>query len=351
MANDLTGVRDVPIEAIEHDDLGLDRYARALGEFVLTCEMPMAVGIQGDWGSGKTSLMSLIENSIGFNPRSVKRLANTLLLLRKVARLGADQSSGDTLDDPWKLKVLFALVCLEATYEPLRAEISTMRRNEDLESLTRLLLQPGEIAADEGTAALRQKVGWAAREVSLLGFLERFGQIIDRNGSGKLDDDELQELDDMLQLTSLTSVQGSSAESGGSGRRKWTEQTFFEDVSRSCDSDTVTGIRRLHAWAANSGGEVYWGKGAKTGSLNFKPRGWERSVFTMTAQGKLSMHLGRRGTPLAEQRRLDELRRRVATLGMEARGNERHPAYEAGEWVKHLEQLIRFFAEAVESNG
>ena len=60
-ASRATGVVDVPIREDAHDVLGLLRYAEALGRFVLECETPMTVGIQGDWGAGKTSLMNLID--------------------------------------------------------------------------------------------------------------------------------------------------------------------------------------------------------------------------------------------------------------------------------------------------
>ncbi|MBT3676078.1 MAG: hypothetical protein HOL09_08010 [Candidatus Marinimicrobia bacterium] len=43
------------------DELGVQDYARALSEFVKECETPMTIGIQGDWGIGKTSLLNMIK--------------------------------------------------------------------------------------------------------------------------------------------------------------------------------------------------------------------------------------------------------------------------------------------------
>ena len=57
------GVVDAPISGVESDALGLQPYAQALGRFILECDSPMTVGIQGDWGAGKTSLMMLDEES------------------------------------------------------------------------------------------------------------------------------------------------------------------------------------------------------------------------------------------------------------------------------------------------
>ena len=62
-------VPDVPVftqgnekfRATKHDTLDTYSYARALGEFIEKCDMPITVGVQGEWGSGKTSLLNMIE--------------------------------------------------------------------------------------------------------------------------------------------------------------------------------------------------------------------------------------------------------------------------------------------------
>ncbi|APT85272.1 KAP family P-loop NTPase fold protein [Corynebacterium aquilae] len=43
-----------------HDLLNLGNYATGLAAFMRGCETPMTVAIQGDWGSGKTSLMNMV---------------------------------------------------------------------------------------------------------------------------------------------------------------------------------------------------------------------------------------------------------------------------------------------------
>ena len=62
-------VPDVPVftegnekfVAEEHDSLSTFSYAKALGAFIEKCDMPITIGIQGEWGSGKTSLLNMIE--------------------------------------------------------------------------------------------------------------------------------------------------------------------------------------------------------------------------------------------------------------------------------------------------
>lgn len=42
------------------ETLGLITYAKALADFVAVCDTPLTIGVQGEWGSGKTSLLNLV---------------------------------------------------------------------------------------------------------------------------------------------------------------------------------------------------------------------------------------------------------------------------------------------------
>lgn len=44
------------------DTLNVGVYAKVLSEFVQSCETPMTIGVQGDWGIGKTSMLNLISS-------------------------------------------------------------------------------------------------------------------------------------------------------------------------------------------------------------------------------------------------------------------------------------------------
>jgi len=61
---EIKGLKDAPIQLGENDALGLSDYAEALSNFILSADTPMTIGIQGDWGSGKSSMMYLIEEKI-----------------------------------------------------------------------------------------------------------------------------------------------------------------------------------------------------------------------------------------------------------------------------------------------
>jgi len=54
-------VTDVPHTGIDNDILGTRSYAETLAEFIRSCDTPITIGIQGEWGSGKTSLLQMIE--------------------------------------------------------------------------------------------------------------------------------------------------------------------------------------------------------------------------------------------------------------------------------------------------
>ena len=67
-------VQDIPLgEGSDFKDemLGLTRYALALSQFIVQCGTPMTIAIQGDWGTGKTSMMRLIESTLA-NDETVK---------------------------------------------------------------------------------------------------------------------------------------------------------------------------------------------------------------------------------------------------------------------------------------
>jgi len=59
MAN--LGLTDRPVVSLSEESLGVKDYMEALSEFVVTCETPMTIAIQADWGAGKTSMMNLVK--------------------------------------------------------------------------------------------------------------------------------------------------------------------------------------------------------------------------------------------------------------------------------------------------
>ena len=55
---------DEPIDKISDDQLNYKKYSMGLAKFVSECETPLTVGLQGQWGTGKTSLMKLLQSEL-----------------------------------------------------------------------------------------------------------------------------------------------------------------------------------------------------------------------------------------------------------------------------------------------
>ena len=57
------GCTDKPVETVTEDCFNVSTYVDGLCTFIKTCETPMTISIQGDWGSGKTSMMNMIKEN------------------------------------------------------------------------------------------------------------------------------------------------------------------------------------------------------------------------------------------------------------------------------------------------
>ncbi|MDI1315759.1 P-loop NTPase fold protein [Flavobacterium sp.] len=58
--NKKSNIIDKPRKAGADDLLGVDDYMKALIQFIETCNMPTTIAVQGEWGSGKTSMLNQI---------------------------------------------------------------------------------------------------------------------------------------------------------------------------------------------------------------------------------------------------------------------------------------------------
>jgi len=66
-------IPDIPVGNVAEDDdeLGFDVYANVLSQAIRNSHGPMAVGIYGEWGEGKTSLLQLIKRSLDAENTSI----------------------------------------------------------------------------------------------------------------------------------------------------------------------------------------------------------------------------------------------------------------------------------------
>lgn len=56
----MSSITDKPISSKTEDLLDVEKYAQALSGFIKESETPITIGLQGEWGTGKTSLMALL---------------------------------------------------------------------------------------------------------------------------------------------------------------------------------------------------------------------------------------------------------------------------------------------------
>ena len=60
----MAGFTDKPLSGRSEDIFDVEKYIKGLSSFILECDTPMTVAVQGDWGSGKTSFMMLIREAL-----------------------------------------------------------------------------------------------------------------------------------------------------------------------------------------------------------------------------------------------------------------------------------------------
>lgn len=65
--NYMIGSNDSSVESIEKDLFEIKQYVNGLSQFIGKCITPMTISIQGDWGSGKTSIMNMVKEGLGAN--------------------------------------------------------------------------------------------------------------------------------------------------------------------------------------------------------------------------------------------------------------------------------------------
>jgi hypothetical protein len=65
----MSSITDKPIITLNQDLLKVEKYSLALSNFIIRSDTPITVGLQGEWGTGKTSLMSLLLED--FNEKNI----------------------------------------------------------------------------------------------------------------------------------------------------------------------------------------------------------------------------------------------------------------------------------------
>ena len=139
-------MRDVPIKSANEERLGLKTHADALAEFISQCDTPITIGIQGDWGIGKTSLLNmLLENLKSMNKRSIKYSA-VKVETWQYSQLREEES--------------LAAAVLEAINQAVIDQIADLKmRQERAERNRKLFAKLGKAIGVAATGMLKDKLG------------------------------------------------------------------------------------------------------------------------------------------------------------------------------------------------
>jgi len=75
----MTGIIDEPLgrHGNTDDTLGINKFSSVLANFVRETDTPMTIGIQGEWGSGKTSILNSIWNNLERDTKYLQIWVNT----------------------------------------------------------------------------------------------------------------------------------------------------------------------------------------------------------------------------------------------------------------------------------
>ena len=72
--------RDIPISSMKEDVFGIDKHVKSLCHFIRTNETPITIALQGEWGSGKTSFMKMMESELCDKTKSAKERYDSIWL-------------------------------------------------------------------------------------------------------------------------------------------------------------------------------------------------------------------------------------------------------------------------------
>ena len=182
---------------------------------------------------------NLIQNSIGFNPRSMKRLFNTYELLDIVT-----ESTVTNISDPVRKRVLFAIICTQMCYEKLYLYFTSTRIDEDTFSS---LQDPGTLES-----ALREIYGIGADEESndeidrLKFFVPYFINALQVDDENALSEEELGNFSVILKCSIVTSVNARTEELD-SDSKDWEYRNKNKDLVKEA-ADKLKDVGKFTPW-------------------------------------------------------------------------------------------------------
>jgi hypothetical protein len=144
------------------DSLKTGKYAETLAEFIKRCDTPLTIGVQGEWGSGKTSLLNMIKEDIE------EEDASSYVLYARKGSVHGSEAFKTIWINTWEHSLLKSPEeCLISIIEEIIEEVgkvdgnlqATQKAKSALSSLAKGALRVGV------TAALGSKAGQVADDM------------------------------------------------------------------------------------------------------------------------------------------------------------------------------------------
>ena len=171
---------------------------------------------------------NLIQTSIGFNPRSMKRLFNTFELLDIVT-----ESTVSNIDDSVRKRVLFAIICTQMCFEKLYLYFTSTRMDEDafasLRDETTVVSALKEIYGIDPAESILPEIDRAQK------FMPYFIDALQVDTDDSLSEEELSYFRTILKCSVVTSVNASSEDSDENAQ-EWDYRNKNKDIVK----DTAT---------------------------------------------------------------------------------------------------------------
>lgn len=193
----------------------------------------------------------LIQHSIGFNPRSMKRLFNTFQLLYIIS-----SGSVEGADEVIRQKVLFASICLQMSFENVYRYFMSSISIFDAEFIS-TLVDANKISEDEELVQIitegEENTDFYIKKVAR--FMKCFAEAIQMDDDSTISDEEIENLKNILRCSSVTSVgTDTNDESDEADRRHKRENKQLQKEVNSLISNIASTAepQELYTWSSRS---------------------------------------------------------------------------------------------------
>lgn len=240
----------------------------------------------------------LLKVSIGFNPRGLKILANSLILMNRM-RLNQDIVNQTSLEKKKAEKIIFALTCMERAYPQLYHLFMTRLNDKPIKFLTKELDSSQKILDTEALQPfLAEALNKETTANKIREFMRYFFSVLDTDSDESLSYEELTNLKKIVALSSLTArgTQQVKTEDQDFSNDQITElcRKVYEELSRlglgskfpnghSRKANDSLGIRSYLMWFKPEKAKLAWGNWKIFYEIKLEPKADNSRSLSLSA--------------------------------------------------------------------